>query len=126
VEALLEGAPDTWLPGMYAEVFAVGRTIAQATIVPGPALLTRLQPSGRVESGVFLLADGRARWVAASVLAREGERVAVEAALPDDAQVLVAGHTELSDGSPVRVAAADAPDAPGTGPAAAGAAEAGR
>ena len=30
--------------------------------------------------------------------------MAVEAALPGEAQVLVAGHTELADGSPVRVA----------------------
>ncbi|MGI5860625.1 MAG: efflux RND transporter periplasmic adaptor subunit [Myxococcales bacterium] len=104
VEALVESPPPSWLPGRYAEVVVVRRELAQATVVPGIAVLTRLQPTGKVESGLFVMVDGVARWVPAVVVARDGDRAAIEAKLPDAARVLVAGHTDLADGAPVRIA----------------------
>jgi RND family efflux transporter MFP subunit len=113
VEARLATAPAFWLPGMFAEVIVDRRRLDQATIVPGVALLSRLGPSGSVESGVFVLADGRARWTPVTVLARSGDRVAVDGPLAAGARVLVAGHADLADGTAVQpVAPAAAPAEP--------------
>lgn len=110
MEGVLEDPPATWLPGMYAEIVAAQRTIAGATIVPAAALVSRLRDGGTVQVGVFRPEGEVARWVPVQVVARAGERVAVEAspALPapldDGAMVLVGGHTDLADGAPIMVA----------------------
>jgi len=107
LEALVEAPPASWLPGMYAQVIVERRVIQGATVVPAPAVLSRLQPDGTIASGV-LVADGAvARWVPVKIAAREDDRVAVEAAagaLAPGARVLVAGHVDLSQGSPIQVA----------------------
>jgi RND family efflux transporter MFP subunit len=104
VEAVLHSPPAFWLPGMFAEVIATRRTLADATLVPGVAILSRLQASGATETGLFVVDGGAARWVPARVLARDGDRAAVEASLAPDARVIVAGHVDLADGNPVQVA----------------------
>jgi multidrug efflux pump subunit AcrA (membrane-fusion protein) len=43
------------------------------------------------------------------VVARDGDRVAVEGALDAGAQVLVRGHTDLADGAPIAVQSGAAP-----------------
>lgn len=102
VEALIETPPAGWLPGMYAEATVELRTISQATIVPASAVLSRLQPDGKVAVGLFVVGDGNvARWIAVREVAREGDRVAVEGTLAPDAKVLVAGHVDLGDGSKI-------------------------
>jgi RND family efflux transporter MFP subunit len=102
VEAVIETPPPGWLPGMYAEATVDLRTIPQATIVPASAVLSRLQADGKVAVGLFVVGDGNvARWVPVREIAREGERVGIEGALPPDARVLVAGHVDLGDGSKI-------------------------
>ncbi|MGE0868569.1 MAG: efflux RND transporter periplasmic adaptor subunit [Kofleriaceae bacterium] len=115
VEALIDAPPAGWLPGMYAEAIVELGTIEQATTVPAPSVLSRLQPDGTVATGVFIATQaGVARWVLVKEIAREGDRIAVEAKLPAGTQVLVAGHVDLTDGSKILVAR-DQPDkaAPG-------------
>jgi RND family efflux transporter MFP subunit len=108
LEALLESPPPSWLPGMYAQVIVDRRVIQGATVVPATAVLSRLQPDGTIATGV-LIADGEvARWVPVKVAAREDDRVAIEVAsgaLAPGTRVLVAGHVDLTHGSPIQVAA---------------------
>lgn len=103
VEGLIDQPPPGWLPGMFAEAVVDLRTIDQAITVPSTAVLSRLQPDGKVTTGVFVVANDVARWVPIRELAREGERVAVEAELPPGSRVLVAGHVDLSDGNRITV-----------------------
>jgi RND family efflux transporter MFP subunit len=104
VEALIDAPPQGWLPGMYAEAIVDRRTIAQATIVPAVSILSRLQPSGAVATGVFVVDGGVARWTPVTLVVRDGQRAAVEApGLPPGARVLVTGHVDLADGSRVAI-----------------------
>jgi RND family efflux transporter MFP subunit len=104
VEATIEDPPAGWLPGMYAEAVVELRTIKDATIVPSSAVLSRLQPDGKVIVGVFVEREaGVARWIAVQETAREGDRVAITGELPDGAKVLVTGHVDLSDGAKIVV-----------------------
>lgn len=103
VEALVENPPPGWLPGMYAEAIVDRRTIDQALIVPAQAVLSRLQPTGAVATGVFVADADVARWVPVKTIARDGDRIGVEGALGPDARVLIAGHVDLTDGSKLKV-----------------------
>ncbi len=103
-EGLIEDPPPGWLPGMYAEAVVDRRTLDHATIVPSIAVLSRLQSDGRLLTGVFVETGGLAHWVPVKVLAREGDRVAIEGDVAAGARVLVGGHVDLMDGSRVRVA----------------------
>jgi RND family efflux transporter MFP subunit len=103
VEALIEPPPPGWLPGMYAEAVVDLRVIKDAMIVPATAVLSRLQADGKVSVGVLVAGDGVARWIPVQEVAREGDRIAVDGELPVGAKVLVAGHVDLNDGSPIIV-----------------------
>lgn len=105
VEGMVENPPAGWLPGMYAEAVVDLRTIEQATIVPAPSVLSRLQPNGGVATGVFVAGvDGiTARWVPIREVTRDGDRVAVEADLPAGTKVLVSGHVDLTDGGRIKL-----------------------
>jgi len=103
VEAILDDPPPGWLPGMFAEVTAVRRSIEDATVVPAAAVLSRLEADGEVRSGVMRHVDGRARWVPVEVLARDGDRVAVAGEVAEGAEVMIGGHADLVDGGAVLV-----------------------
>ncbi len=104
IEALIEAPPQGWLPGMYAEAIVDRRTIEQATIVPASAILSRLRPDGTVSTGVLVVQDGVARWTPVTPGVRDGDRAAVSApGLQPGARVLVGGHVDLADGSPVKI-----------------------
>jgi RND family efflux transporter MFP subunit len=111
-EALLEGPPASWLPGMYAQVLVDRRVIQDATVVPAAAVLSRLQPDGTLASGVLIAEGNIARWEPVKVAAREGDRVAIEVAsdLAPGVPVLVAGHIDLAGGSRIQVASGKARD----------------
>jgi membrane fusion protein (multidrug efflux system) len=107
LEALIEAPLAGWLPGMFAEAVVDRRQLDNATVVPTAAVLSRLQPDGTMATGL-LVADGEvARWQPVTVLAREGERAAVEpiggGGLAVGANVLVAGHVDLGDGARIQV-----------------------
>lgn len=105
MEAQLDETPAGWLPGMYAEVVVDRRTIPDALSVPAIAVLQRLQPTGVTEAGVLVDVEGAARWVPVRIVAREGDRVAVEprGQLAAGAMVLTAGHVDLADGSAIEI-----------------------
>ena len=103
VEALIEAPPPGWLPGMYAEAIVDRRTIARATIVPALAVLSRLDSTGAVMTGVFVVDGEVARWVPVTQIARDGDRVAIEGAVAAGARVLIAGHVDLTDGSQLKI-----------------------
>lgn len=107
-EGLIENPPPGWLPGMYAEAIVDRHTIAQATIVPAAAVLSRLQPNGQLLTGVLVENGGIAHWLPVRIAARDGDRIAVEGDVAAGARVLVGGHVDLLDGSRVRVAGASA------------------
>lgn len=117
VEAVVEGPPAGWLPGMFAEAIVERRTVADANVVPGAAVLSRMTPAGALADGVFRVDGEVARWTPVRVEARDGDRVAItgEGVVPG-AQVLVAGHVDLGDGAAIRVTGGGAPSSSG-GPA---------
>lgn len=123
VEAVVDDPPASWLPGMYAEVEIVRRALDRATIVPAPALLSRLDGAS-VQTGVFVVDGDSARWIPVEVLAREGKHAAIDGDVAPDARVLVSGHTDLADGSELLVKASGGATEPrggrasGAGPAA--------
>lgn len=102
-EALIENPPPGWLPGMYAEAVVDRRTLERALIVPSHAVLSRLQPTGEVLTGVLVDNTGVAKWVAVKVVARDGDRTAIEGNVAAGARVLVGGHIDLMDGSRIKV-----------------------
>lgn len=107
IEALIDEPPEGWLPGMFADVIVDRRTIEDATVVPAAAVLSRLQPDGTIATGVLLAAGEEARWVPVTVVAREEDRLAIEAAggaIAPGSQVLIAGHVDLADGSRIQLA----------------------
>jgi RND family efflux transporter MFP subunit len=113
VEALIEKPPPGWLPGMYADVVVDLRTLEQATIVPSAAVVSRMQPTGTLATGLFVAEGDTARWIPVREVTRDDDRVAIAAEpgtlLAPGARVLIQGHLDLIDGSPIRVT-----DAPGT------------
>ena len=71
--------------------------------MPANAVLSRLQPTGEILTGVLLDNAGTARWVPVRIVARDGDRVAIEGAVAAGARVLVGGHVDLMDGSKLKV-----------------------
>jgi RND family efflux transporter MFP subunit len=115
VEGVVDEPPASWLPGMFAEVVAAQRTIENATVVPAAALVSRLAEDNNVQTGVFRPTDGVARWVPVRVLARDGDRVAIEplaGALAPGEQVLVGGYADLADGAPITFENPASPERP--------------
>lgn len=107
LEAIIEAPLPGWLPGMFAEAVVDRRRLDNANVVPTAAVLSRLQPDGTMATGV-LVADGEvARWQPVALIAREGERAAVDpvggGGLASGARVLVAGHIDLGDGAGIQV-----------------------
>ena len=90
-------------PGMYAQVRVAGGTI-EGTIVPGAAVLKRVNNRGIEAQGVFVAAADAARWIPVDLLGRQGDRVAVKGGLAAGDLVLVFGHQDLADGARVTVA----------------------
>ncbi len=107
LEAVIPNPPPTMLPGMFAQVATAEQTLHQVLVVPGAAVLDRLMEDGGTAEGVFTFAGGHAHWVPVRVLGRDGDHMAVDGAIHATDQVLVAGHAELADGAPVRLAAAE-------------------
>lgn len=102
-EALLEHHPESWLSGMFAVASVVRARVEDRPVVPAEALVTRMQPGGVSATGVFVRAGDLARWVPVEIAARESGRVAVRGELAVGAEVLVQGHQDLADGTPISV-----------------------
>jgi len=102
VEGVLESATRALLPGMYAQV-RVSKGRVQGKIVPGAAVISRVNLRGVEEQGVFRAEDGRAHWIRVEVLGREGDEVAITGALGEKDRVLIFGHQDLTDGARVAI-----------------------
>lgn len=110
IEALVAEPPSGWLTGMFADVVVDRRTIEGATVVPSSAVLSRMQPTGEIATGVLVADENVARWVPVAVVAREADRVAIKSSdrrLAIGAPVLVAGHIDLADGGAIIISGAD-------------------
>ena len=103
VEGELAEGTEELRSGMYAQVQVRTKEIESAKIVPGTAVLERVGMDGAKATGV-LIADGdSARWVPVEALGQSRGRVAIEGAVDEGDLVLTLGHTELEDGSAIRV-----------------------
>ena len=101
-------------PGMYADVVLQVQELEHVWTAPEAALVERVDAGGRQSMGVFVVEGPEdetvARWVHVRVLGRDGGRIALD---PIDVEpsagdhVLVRGHRELTDGTPVRLVATD-------------------
>lgn len=97
--------PDQRLkPGMFVRATVVLERVAEASIVPQPALTTR---DG--QTGLFVLdADGGSvRWQPVRVGLRDQQRVQVSGADLRGARIVTLGQQLLEDGSPIRLPQAD-------------------
>ena len=90
-------------PGMYVDVVIELGELRGALVVPEAAVIERIDGNGHAHLGVFMVEGETARWVDVVSRGRDAGKVALEASLPDDAQVLVRGHRELADGAPIRL-----------------------
>lgn len=104
VEGVVDIESEILRPGMYADVRVLLQTLEGVKIVPGVAVIQRLQPDGREEAGVFGVDEaGLAVWYPVKILGAEGHLVAVEGNIPEGVPVLTLGHEEIAPGSPVRI-----------------------
>ena len=86
-------------PGMIASV-DVARTLAQdSVVIPQDWLVTR-----RDGVGVFLVQDGKARYVPVKAGRVVREQVVIDEGLSPGAQVVIKGHRQLADGDALIVA----------------------
>ncbi len=103
VEGVMGESTLSLRPGMYAQVRVAGGTI-EGTIVPGAAVLKRVNTRGIEAQGVFIVAEDAARWIPVDLLGRQDDRVAVKGKLSAGDLVLVFGHQDLANGARVTVA----------------------
>ena len=102
VDGVLESTAPPLRPGMYAQV-EMARGSVHGKIVPGAAVLKRVNASGDEINGVFTAVDGIARWRLVQVLGRQDDRIAVEGALGAEDRVLIFGHQDLTDGARISI-----------------------
>ena len=102
VDGVLETTAATLRPGMYAQV-EMARGSVRGKIVPGAAVLKRVDAGGDEINGLFTAMDGIAQWRPVRVLGRQDDRIAVEGALSAEDRVLIFGHQDLADGARVTV-----------------------
>ncbi len=102
VDGVLETTAAPLRPGMYAQV-EMARGSVRGKIVPGAAVLKRVNASGDEIHGLFTAVDGIAQWRLVRVLGRQDDRIAVEGALSAQDRVLIFGHQDLADGARVTI-----------------------
>lgn len=104
VEGVVDAETEVLRPGMYADVRVLLQELERTKIVPGVAVVRRLQPDGREETGVFGVDEGgEAVWYPVEVRGAEEHLVAIEGNIREGATVLTLGHEEIGPGSPVRI-----------------------
>lgn len=86
------------LPGMIAQVEVERTEAARRIILPQYVLVTRLN-----DNGVFVEADGVARWRPVQIAEIVRDQVVVASGVEAGDRVIVTGHRELVDGDAVQV-----------------------
>lgn len=107
VEGELREGSELLRPGMYAEVRVQIDDIDDGLIVPGAAIVERVGMDGTEATGVFVVEAGTASWRDVTVVGLAESRAAIEGGVAAGDEVLTLGHTELRDGSAVRVVQRD-------------------
>jgi Cu(I)/Ag(I) efflux system membrane fusion protein len=102
VEGVLPEVQAKLRPGMHAEVRLELGTLEAAVVVPSGSIVERAGDGGTMQSGVYVVADGKAHWVKVNVLGSAGDRSAVDA-VEAGAAVVTLGQNNLRDGATVRV-----------------------
>ncbi len=105
VEGVLAEETPLLLPGMYAVVHLVLRTLEDVVVVPSAALVERSTPEGE-STGVYVVEGTRAKWRDVRILGSAESTTAVEP-LNEGAVVITLGPDNLRDGGEVRVAGDD-------------------
>ncbi len=133
VEGELTATTPLLRPGMYADVRVALRELDDVQLVPGTAVLDRVDAAGRQSFGVFVSepsqqpAEGEsnaslARWTEVELLGASGSISAIRSTLAEGQLVLTLGHAELLDGTPIRVVQTEGAAPPtSTSPSATGA-----
>lgn len=110
VEGTLAEPPPTLRDGMYASVAVRLDQLEDQLLVPGVAVVERVEADGEGRTGVFVpVAAGeetQAEWRPVEVLGREGDAVAIDGAVAVGDPVLTLGHEELAAGATIQVVAA--------------------
>ncbi len=102
VDGVLETTAPPLRPGMYAQV-EMARGSVRGKIVPGAAVLKRVDAGGDEMTGVFVAVSEIAQWRLVRVLGRQDDRIAVEGALGAADRVLIFGHQDLADGARITI-----------------------
>ncbi|HLV02032.1 MAG TPA: efflux RND transporter periplasmic adaptor subunit [Acidobacteriota bacterium] len=108
VEGVLLESHQALRAGMYSTV-QVTRGRVQGKIVPGAAVLHRVNADGKETDGVFVVDQQAARWIPVTILGRDSDYVAIEGAVEEGQQVLTFGHQNLADGARVSIVESTSP-----------------
>lgn len=111
VEVVIDNPERRIRPGMIARVSFLRRVIPGALVAPLYAVLDK---GG--ERVVFIVKDGVAHSRTVSIGVIEGERVQITSGLSIGDQLIIKGHTEVEDGTPVVISSKDSPGGPGQRP----------
>ncbi|MBI4776132.1 MAG: efflux RND transporter periplasmic adaptor subunit [Deltaproteobacteria bacterium] len=90
------------LPGMFARLRVLLKTVSEAVVVPSEALV--LTPKGRV---VFVVEDGKAIGRPVETGIEEGNRIQIIAGVVPGDKVVVAGNEKLKDGAAVSLSGSE-------------------
>ncbi|RJQ65798.1 MAG: efflux RND transporter periplasmic adaptor subunit [Desulfobacteraceae bacterium] len=101
---IIPAKPVHLLPGMFARLKVLLKTMHEAVVVPSEALVST--PKGRV---VFVMEDGKAfaRHVETGI--EEGNRIQIVSGVQPGDKVIVAGNEKLKDGAAVSLAGGEKP-----------------
>jgi RND family efflux transporter MFP subunit len=95
--------PIHLLPGMFARLKVLMKTVNDAVIVPAEAVITT--PAGH--RAVFVVEEGKAMRRMVETGIEEGNRVQIVTGISPGDKVVVAGNEKLKDGASVRLAGAE-------------------
>jgi membrane fusion protein (multidrug efflux system) len=96
--------PVDLIPGMFARLKVLLKTVKEAVTVPAEALVT--MPKGQV---AFVLEDGKAVRRPVETGIEDGNRIQIITGIRPGEKVIVAGNEKLKDGTAVRLAGAGKP-----------------
>jgi RND family efflux transporter MFP subunit len=96
--------PIDLIPGMFARLKVLLKTVNEAVTVPAEALVTT--PKGQVS---FVVEDGKAIRRSVETGIEEGNRIQIITGIRPDEKVIVAGNEKLKNNTAVRLAGAGKP-----------------
>jgi len=98
VEAAVKNDEESIKPGMMATFLLPETVVENSLVVPTDAVMEEGN-----ESYIYHVVDGKAVRVNVEVIEAQTERTAINAELPEDAQVITTGQLTLTDGGKVTI-----------------------